>query len=732
MRENIKFAAGFKKFFAENKNRLISVFLPSLLSAILAGALYTAIYRTRHGSWELSARVLYSSDSLIRMLFFFVLFAFVGACIAFDRKKIFDFIFKNRWYVALGIFAVLVLLNINFSSVGAFDHYIQSDKRTDTTLPIFGMPRFIRSDEWLVNVPLNFTSDFAGFGEFNNIPRGTENYSISANGLKFGWSALRSPASWGYYIFGAERGLSFSWSFLMVMSFMASYEFSLIISKGSKRLALFGAAFIGLSQFSLWWSVCNYLISAQMLIVCAYYFFGEKRTGRKILYAIGAAFSATMFITKLYPAWQVPFGYLLIGLIAWLVISKFKEIKSLKWQDLVIIGAAFLFMCSVVFAYLIDTREANKALLATVYPGKRFDTGGGGLLKTGAFLHTPLLPFKTVGVLNNSEVSSFFSLFPLPIVFSAYIAVKQIVCRRRDKSRSVDVFNIAVLIPALFLLLYTAVGVPEWLAKYSLLSYSMGIRASDFLGLACIYLLIRAAASDEKIPIGVFAPIAAASVAFWIYSTYKTVPGFVPVSLCIIIVLLAAALAFVIYCKVPVRLSATAITSFALVMAALGLCVHPVMNGADALTEKPFAAAVRAEAEKNPDAKWVGCGGTLVGQYLIANGAPTVNSTNYTPNLDFWHIFDPEGENEFIYNRYAHIAITFTDEETSMELYYADTAGLRINFGDIKKADISYVASVSGEIDFGLTDEELLEKYKIEFKLIYGESGAFIYQIVYH
>lgn len=726
--------SAIKGSLLKNKKRLITVLAVALAAAIASGALYTTVIGIAYGAWGFSARVFYSVDALIRILFFFAVYAFVGSCIAFDRRAIFDFIFKHRWQVALGVFALLVLMKINFSSVGAYDYFVQHDLRTDTTLPIFGIPRSIRSDEWLVYVPRVFTSDFEGFGKFNYILRATENYSISANGLKLGLSALCSPMTWGYYLFGAEYGLSFYWSFLMVMSFMASYEFSLIITRGSRRLALLGAAFIGFSQFTMWWSVCTYLISAQMLIVAAYYFFGEKRLGRKIFLAAVAAFSATFFITALYPAWQVPYGYIIIGLIVWLVITKFKEIRALSRRDIIIIAAAFLFMAVITLAYLKDTSAANSAILATVYPGERFYTGGGALIKSGAFLHTPLLPFKSVGgASNNSESAVFFSLFPLPIVFSVYSLIRQIINKRRDPEVRIDIFNIAVLIPTLFLTVYASIGFPAWLAKYSLLSYSMNVRAADFVGLGCIYLMLRNLSNkEERVPVRVFAPVAVACAAFWIFCTYKSVPGYMPVWFCVLSVLFALALAFVAYARGSEPVSAPVLTSMAAIMCVLGLCVHPVMCGADALVRKPVALAVREVVEADPDAKWIGYGNNnIIGQYLVANGAPTVNSVHYIPNLDFWHLFDPEGEDEFIYNRYAHVSIEFTDGPTEMELIQADYVKLDINFGDIKKTGVSYVAAINGEIDFGISAEELLERYGIGFELLYSESRACIYRITY-
>lgn len=718
----------------KNGIKLLHIGLVSLLAAVFSGALYTTVVRLAYGSWSFSTRVLYSADSLIRMLFFFVLYFFVISCIRFDRRKIFDFIFKNRWYVALCVFVLFVLLKINFSSVGAFDYFVQREYRTDTTLPIFGIPRSIRSDEWLVYVPRAFTSDFEGFDKYNYILRATENYSISANGLAFGYSALCSPMSWGYYLFGAEYGLSFYWSFLMVMTFMASYEFSYIISGKSRRVALFGAAFLGLSQFTMWWSVCTYLISAEMLIVAAYYFFGEGRIGRKLLLATVAAFSATLFITKLYPAWQVPMGYILIGLAVWLIIEKRYDIAKSKWYDVLIILFAVIFMGSMVLAYLLDTKEANAALLSTVYPGKRFDTGGMGLDKTGGFLYTLMLPFKEITKgNNNSDGSMFFSLFPIPMIYSAYALVRQIIAKRKNKSAKIDVFNAAVLIPTLFLTVYASVGFPTFLAKYSLLSYSMAVRVADMLGLANVYLMIRhLSLRDQRVPFKLFAPVAALSAVFWIYASYKKAPGYMPVWFCILALSFATGLAYVIYCRAPERIAAPALTSATALIAVLGLAVHPVMHGADALVEKPMSLEVREVVAEAPDAKWIGYGGNIVGQYLVANGAPTVNSVNYIPNLDFWHLFDPEGENEFIYNRYLHIAIEFTDAETEMELIQPDYARLVLNYGDIEKTNVRYVASITGIPELDLSLDEIKAKYGVEFREIYGDADAYIYEVIYH
>ena len=40
-------------------------------------------------------------------------------------------------------------------------------------------------------------------------------------------------------------------------------------------------------------------------------------------------------------------------------------------------------------------------------------------------------------------------------------------------------------------------------------------------------------------------------------------------------------------------------------------------------------------------------------------GAKTVNSVNVYPDLDKWHVIDPNGQYEEVYNRYAHILVDF-------------------------------------------------------------------------
>ena len=81
--------------------------------------------------------------------------------------------------------------------------------------------------------------------------------------------------------------------------------------------------------------------------------------------------------------------------------------------------------------------------------------------------------------------------------------------------------------------------------------------------------------------------------------------------------------------------------------------------------------------------------------YLIACGARTYNSTNYIPNLKFWEKLDEKGEQDEVYNRYAHVYISLTDQATTMNLENIDYIHLDLNYEDLKKLNIDYILSTS-------------------------------------
>ncbi len=670
-------------------------------------------------------RTLVSPATLLRGVVLLPGIVLITAMLHWNVMDVLRAAFAKRWLIAGGVFVWYVLFAINFSNVGAFDTIIQPTLGDDCMSPLFGMVRPIRSDEWLVNLPLVASSDFGGYGEFGEILRGTVNYNLPSTGLYLSYSALNDPLSFGYFIFGAERGASFFWCATMILSVMLSLEFAYIISKKNKLIALLGVGLIAMSPFNLWWSVSTLLTGFMGVLVCAYYCFQTEKFSRRALCMLGVAMSGAFFICQFYPAWQVPMVYILLPLFVWILIENRKALRTFRAREWVTAGCAVAFMGSIVLAYLLDTRDYTASIMGTVYPGERFETGGYSLDKIYAFARTLQFPFKEIeGATNNSEASTFFSLFPLPMLVGIYVLIRQIIAKIKDKTESIDLFNLLLLIPTVFFTVYCTVGIPAWLARITLMSYSPAFRTVDWLAFANLLLLMRHITMPKKyrLPAPAAVVLVGMTLANSLIRTQNTSPDYLEEGYILLITAVVLIFGFACYARAEERARRASLAIVAAITIFAGVAVSPINSGIGALTEKPVAQKIQEISQADPTAKWIGYGNIIVGQYAVANGAPCITSTNYTPNMELWQTLDPEGKYNEVYNRYSHITLEFTEGETEFILLTADSMKLRLSYGDIEKTGCKYIFSLSP-----VSEDSAL----VDFKLVYNESNAFIYEITH-
>ena len=710
----------------------LAIFAGAALALSLCGAsIYTLIYTVATGAQAICTLVgvfatLFSAANLLRAVVLMPVSILAVALLLSDAKKTLETVFRNRWRIALSVFALCVICQINFSSVAAFNWAFQPDLGDSLAKPLFGIARGIRSDEWLVALPRAASSEFAGYGQFNEILRGASNYNLAANGLYLSYSALSDPANIGYFLFGTDMGISFFWCANFMMSIMMALEFSYIISGKSRVAALVGAALLAFSPFNLWWGVTGLLTSFFAILVATHYCFAFEKYWQRLLCMLGVGLAGAYFICHLYPAWQVPMVYLLVPLFIWLLVKNFDTLKAFRLRDWLGAGAAIAFMGSIVIAYLLGSKGYMESIMNTVYPGARFELGGYALDKSFAFIQTLQFPFRSIQAGSNvCEAGTFFSLFPLPILFSVYVLIRQILAKRRDKTQKIDLLNLLLLIPTVFLLLFCTVGFPHWLAKLSLMSYSPSFRAVDHLGLVNTVLLIYHLTASRKyrLPIAPVACIVGTTVACSILFSQKMCPGYLTLGYTLLASALAMLLGLAFFARLSWSSGKRLLIAISLVLIAVGLAVHPINSGIGALTEKPASKKIQEISQADPTAKWIGYGDILHGQYAVANGAPCITSTNYVPNMELWQKLDPTGQYEEVYNRYAHITLVFTEEETAFKLLGPDHMKLELSYQDIEKTGVRYV--------FSTTPLEEESPY-VDFRLLYQESNAYIYEIVYN
>lgn len=143
-------------------------------------------------------------------ILFFVVF-FLSLHFVYPVKKIYDFMFKYRWYIGIGLLLFVTIFKINGDSMAYYTMTIQGDKVDALSYPIFGKIRTIRSDEFLVNNPGIFASvmNDPSFGKYNIILRGTDTLNI-ISGVYMGLAMIAyQPWKLIFTILPLENAFSF-------------------------------------------------------------------------------------------------------------------------------------------------------------------------------------------------------------------------------------------------------------------------------------------------------------------------------------------------------------------------------------------------------------------------------------------------------------------------------------------------------------------------------------------
>ena len=153
-----------------------------------------------------------------------------------------------------------------------------------------------------------------------------------------------------------------------------------------------------------------------------------------------------------------------------------------------------------------------------------------------------------------------------------------------------------------------------------------------------------------------------------------------------------------------------------------GLMVNPITKGSSVMYDKPVAKEIQKITANDRKSKWlVVSEHYLTSNYFIANGAPTINSVNIYPNIDLWKKIDKYNQYESVYNRYSHILVKLTNDDTSFEMVAgADLIRININYEELDKNEIKYIAT-----DYQIDRKTMKEN---NFEELYQEYGIFIYK----
>ncbi|MBR3270009.1 hypothetical protein IKG07_02045 [Candidatus Saccharibacteria bacterium] len=577
---------------------------------------------------------------------------------------------------------------IHGSSINEYNKIFANYDEYKSESIILGTSRSIRSDEWLGHAPY-FMSQYYNDYEKNNdlVSLGGHDMILGHNTPVKDITMVAKPFTWGYIILGNEYGLSWYWCLRLILLILVSFEACIIITKGNKKVALLGAIMVAFAPAVQWWFVAavDVFIWGLTLFVAAYYFFTTEKWKRWLFTAI-LPVSAIAYVMALYPPLQIPVGLVMLTLFIVCLIRDKKEI-TFKKKDIWRIVIMALFALGVLGWMLWNSRDAIVALYSTVYPGKRVSLGGGeGIGGLFTDLTSFVLPYKQIPYSNSSEVSTFIQFAPVLLMLYPLIWKKM----KRDKNMIV---GNALLVCIIVMFVFMSVGFPELLAKLSLFSYIDSFRmewAYGFVGVLFtvwgIDMIWKKQIFSKKQIFGVIA------IFGFLYICLVGSKELSYLSWKYYIVLIVG-LMILVFLMLK-RYQKLFLVGTAAVVLAAGATVNPIAKGTTAVFGHPLEQKIREIASDDKDAHWIALNTILLQQLGIANGAKMLNALNFYPDYTKWKIIDPDGKYDDYYNRYAHLVVTLTDDDTEyISGVTADNFTLKLSCDDALKWPTKYLLS---------------------------------------
>ena len=570
---------------------------------------------------------------------------------------------KRRYLIfpAAVLIALLVFTALGIS--GSSSPLLAKDAGSSDTV-IAGLPRTIRSDEWIVHTPLVISQVENGLPRYGDVGVGSHDMSVLSDLPVLSWTSVFHPNQWAYRILPIDNAYAFDWWSVAAILLIGTYVFLLVVV-GSLRWSVVGALFLYGSPFFHWWYTSSVFTAiGWMAFASAFFLLAVTAAGRKrIVFALLAAYSLVCFALIIYPPWQIAAAIAVGAVSTGALWSRWREgvatVRSVIQTALIAGGTAAVPLA----AFLVTRQPAMNAISNTVYPGARV-VAGGELHWTQLFSSWFGLNYvtngpKLRGVLfpNESEASSF--LFLGVVLLVALPFVWRFVVPIGDRLRGVIIASVGAM--ALFLT-QTLVGLPSIVAKVTLLSTVPERRTLIGLGFVSMVLVVAIGSSLERLNVpaparrlsGVALVGAAIVGVAGLASGFQSATDAVGSKL-ILVALAVALMVTAVYFWRPV-VSIAGLAAFGLLVS---LSVNPLVDGMSQTRASSIVTTTKSiDSEQNGAGAWVG-ETYVIASLLTTAGVQNLSGVNLYPNVPAWELIDPEREYENAWNRYAQAVWSF-------------------------------------------------------------------------
>ena len=684
----------------------------TIISVIL-GIIYAVICK--------KLNVYYNDLHIQRAIFASVISEFVGLNLIIGLKNLWDFIIKKRYLIALICLVLFTVFGISGSSMGGTGTWLLEQDKDNT---ISGLYRFIRSDEYAVELPFAIAQKNSGMNNYLNLNGVYEtNMNMNIHSPTKSILTLFRIYNIGYLFLSSRMAMAFAWNIKIIGLYLVTYELFMIITEKKKYLSLIATILIASSSFINWWMAIDILFFGELCIIALDKFMLSKTKKFKTVWWAVLTYSFISYIFALYPAWQISFGYIFLALAIWVIIKNRKEYKFEKIDVLYVLGTLLSIYLALSYFYNMAT-DAITSILNSSYPGARNETGGRGLRYLFSYLYSFMLPY--LSDISTMEYASFLSVFPVPIIIAMVYLYK--------KEKNAE-FILPILIVLVLETVWCISGFPGFLSKLTLFNKVPVERCAVAIELGSIYLCFyMLSVVNEKVIKQTTAIYIMLGIIVLI--CLSPLPESLDTRLYLNLFAVVGTLLGFLLLNIGNKKYEKIFLFFAIFLTLFsGVLVNPVTYGIGTITNTNFAKTVQAEALKNPEEIWITDNmDMVVSNYLVAQGAKSLNATQIYPNDSFWKniLKDKTDENKDIWNRYSHIRIALTDEDTDISLINNNKILLKLNKQELSNLNIKYVVSYRDDLDskFGLqkiytkTTNRILNLDKQEV------SGIYIYKFV--
>ncbi len=706
------------KHFIQHIKPVIIGFLISLLVSFPLTYFYPKIILNNGLFFEIT-----SINFWIRFLIIFCFVFFVFVHFVFNINNLYKFLYRKRYFICLGIVLFVVLFELNNSSIDLWN-FLNTDISQKNSDIILGQTRTVRFDEWSIYTPM-LLSQSPNYKYFNDSLRGgnTDVFMVYGQPIKNIVSVFR-PFLLGFLFLGSAKGLSLFWILRLVLLFLISFEFLMLISNENKIISLAGTFLITFAPAVQWWwtpsGIVEIIIYGEILILLLNNYLKQREFLKRSLIIFLVMIFTGSYMLVLYPAWQVPMAYIFVIIGLWILIENHKEYYFNKKDIIPISISLILFVIAFVYIYG-KSRETIDLVTHTIYPGTRLETGGDKYTEFNVGCNSFIHIFRYWGNLflaifneklntNPCNLSTFFDLFPIGLIVSCIVLFK-------DKIK--DKLLIMFLCLYMFFTAWCVIGFPSFLAQITVMKVSPSYRTFVILGFLNVLILVRSISL----------------VKYKMNKIYSCCISFILTALIVVSNILVygqyfdifkiftvAILSFVLfYLILRNRINKLFVFLIMLIMIVSGLFVNPIQKGINVITDLELSKVIK-EIDTKEKSLWIVENFNFFAiNFPIMQGVKTLNSTNAYPKFDVLNILDNDKKYSNVYNRYANILVKMIHENNIMDkivFLSRDCFQINMTVNDILKLNISYI----------LTNRELEEfsNNKVSFEQIYsGKTKAF-------